>query len=147
MPRFPGCENLVTDAEKKKCADEKMLEYIYQNLKYPAIARESAVEGTVVVSFIVEADGSISDAKVLRDIGAGCGDEALRLVKGMNNIGKWTPGKQRNQNVSVQYNLPIRFKTDGIAAIGAKDYYKAKTFVTPIYAGQKNPKVRDDSCL
>ena len=75
MPRFPGCENEPGDDQAKKaCADKKMLEFIYKNIKYPAIARENGVEGTCVVRFVVDSDGSISSPEVVRDIGAGCGD-------------------------------------------------------------------------
>ena len=70
MPRFPGCEDKGSAAEKKQCADKKMLEFIYKNIKYPAIARENGVEGTCVIQFVVEKDGAIADAKVVRDIGA-----------------------------------------------------------------------------
>lgn len=113
MPRFPGCEDKGTMAEKKQCADKKMLEFIYKNIKYPAIARENGVEGTCVVQFVVEKDGSIADAKVVRDIGAQCGQEALRVVNLMNEKGlKWTPGKQRGRAVKVQFNLPVKFRLE-----------------------------------
>ena len=106
---FPGCELTGNKSEDKKCADDKMLDFIYSNLKYPAIARENSVEGTVVVQFVVEKDGSISDARILRDIGASCGQEALRLV---NSMPTWIPGKQRGRPVNVQFNLPVRFKLE-----------------------------------
>jgi protein TonB len=111
MPRFPGCEDLGSEEEKKQCAQKKLLEYIYANIKSPPIARENGVEGMVVVKFVVDKDGSISDPQVVRDIGAGCGDEALRVVKSMNkeNI-KWIPGKQRGRPVRVQFNLPVKFQ-------------------------------------
>ena len=113
MPRFPGCEDLGSMAEKKKCADKKMLEFIYKNIKYPAIARENGVEGMVVITFVVEKDGSVTDARVVRDIGAQCGQEALRVVNLMNTKGiKWHPGKQRGRSVRVQFNLPVRFKLE-----------------------------------
>jgi len=64
----------------------------------------------VVVSFVVEKDGSVTDPKILRDLGGGCGKEALRIVQAMP---KWVPGKQRNQPVRVQFNLPVRFKLEG----------------------------------
>lgn len=108
-PAFPGCEDIRDKVEKKKCAEEKMLQFIYGNIKYPAIARENGVEGMVVVSFVVEKDGSITGATVLRDIGAGCGQEALRVV---NQMPKWEPGKQRGRPVRVQFNLPVRFKLE-----------------------------------
>lgn len=114
MPRFPGCEDAGgTEAEKKQCADKKMLEFIYKNIKYPAIARENGVEGTVVVTFVVEKDGKVTDVQIVRDIGAQCGQEAMRVVELMNtqNI-KWTPGKQRGRPVRVQFNLPVKFKLE-----------------------------------
>jgi protein TonB len=115
MPRFPGCEDMAgTDAEKEACAKQKMLEYIYKNLKYPAIARENGVEGQVVIQFVVDKDGSITETKVVRDIGAGCGAAAEAVVLGMNNMGKkWTPGKQRGRPVKVLYTLPVKFKLEG----------------------------------
>ncbi|MCP3930403.1 MAG: energy transducer TonB [Bacteroidetes bacterium] len=114
MPRFPGCEDSGgTMKEKKECADKKMLQFIYKNIKYPAIARENGVEGTVVIQFVVDKDGSISNARAVRDIGAQCGQEALRVVELMNTKGlKWAPGKQRGQSVRVQFNLPVKFRLE-----------------------------------
>ena len=113
MPRFPGCENLRTKEEKDACAQKKMLEFIYGNIKYPAIARENGIEGMVVVTFVVEKDGTVTDARVVRDIGGQCGQEALRVVSLMNDKGiKWEPGKQRGRPVRVQFNLPVRFKLE-----------------------------------
>lgn len=111
MPRFPGCEQLSgNDQEKKTCADKKLLEFIYENITYPPTARENAIQGTVVVQFVVEKDGSVSDANVIRDIGGGCGAEALRIIDLMDKMSKkWIPGKQRGRAVRVQFNLPIRF--------------------------------------
>jgi protein TonB len=86
-----------------------LFKYLGENLKYPVMARENGVEGTVVVQFVVNEDGSIVTPAVVRDIGAGCGEEALRVVKGMP---KWQPGKQRGKAVRVQFNLPIRFKLE-----------------------------------
>ncbi|MBK9254859.1 MAG: energy transducer TonB [Saprospiraceae bacterium] len=115
MPRFPGCEEIAGDEKKKEeCAKQKMLEYIYKNLKYPAIARENGVEGQVVLQFVVDKDGSITETKIVRDIGAGCGTAAESVVNGMNNMGKkWTPGKQRGRPVKVLYTLPVKFKLEG----------------------------------
>jgi protein TonB len=113
MPLFPGCEDLGSYAEKKQCADKKMLEFIYGNIKYPAIARENGVEGMAVVSFVIEKDGSVTDAKVVRNPGAKTGEEALRVVQLMNAKGlKWSPGKQGGRNVRVQFNLPVKFKLE-----------------------------------
>ena len=106
MPLFKGCDGIEDMAERKKCGDEKMLNFIYQNLKYPEEAEATGVEGVVVCSFIIEQDGSISNAKIIRSIGSGCDKEVLRVVNSMPN---WTPGKQHGQTVRVQYNLPVKF--------------------------------------
>lgn len=111
MPRFPGCENEPIEG-RKPCADRKMLEFIYQNLRYPAQARDAGVQGTVVVSFIVEKDGSITNAQVTRGIGGGCDEESLRAV---NMMPRWIAGKQRGRDVRVQFNLPVRFKLEGVS--------------------------------
>jgi len=112
MPRFPGCDDYPGDnAAKSDCANKKLMEFIYANIQYPAIARENNVEGTVVVQFVVSQDGTITDAKVVRDIGAQCGEEALRIVELMNHMPqKWTPGKQRGRPVRVLFMLPVKFK-------------------------------------
>ena len=85
---------------------EAMYKFLAQNIKYPQLARENNITGKVYVTFVVEKDGSVSNARVLRDIGGGCGAEAIRVVKSMP---KWTPGKQRGKAVRVQYNLPVNF--------------------------------------
>ncbi|WP_020535841.1 energy transducer TonB [Lewinella cohaerens] len=114
MPRYmqADCESLATRSEKKECAQEAMLSAIYDNLQYPAIAKENGVEGTTVVTFVVEKDGSLSNIRLIRDIGAGCGQEAVRLVEQMSAPGKWVPGKQRGRAVKVQFNLPVKFRLD-----------------------------------
>ena len=111
MPSFPGCEDLPTNDERKKCTETNLLKFMYKNIKYPSIARENGIEGLVVVTFVVDKDGSIKQAKWLKDIGGGCADEATRVVKMMNEMpSKWTPGRQRSQPVQVRYNLPVRFR-------------------------------------
>jgi protein TonB len=80
--------------------------YLGNNIKYPVMAKESGIQGKVYVTFVVERDGSITDVKVLRGIGGGCDEEAVRVVASMP---RWKPGKQRGKPVRVQYNLPVRF--------------------------------------
>ncbi len=112
MPRFPGCEEMAgTDAEKRQCADKKMLDFVYKKLLYPAEARAAGLEGTVVITFIVETDGSVSNAEITREIGKGCGVEARRVVNLMTEEGiRWIPGHQHGKPVRVQFNLPVKFK-------------------------------------
>jgi len=112
MPRFPGCED-KPKAERKACADQKMLQFIYKNIKYPAIARENGVEGSVVIRFYIDKDGSVKEPQILKDIGAGTGSEAMRVVNMMNGMSeKWTPGKQRGKPVKVYFNLPVKFRLE-----------------------------------
>jgi len=93
MPEFPG-------------GQVKMMEFIARNIKYPPMARESGIQGRVFVNFVVEPDGSVSNVKVLRGIGGGCDEEAIRVVESMP---KWIPGRQRGKAVRVSFNLPVRF--------------------------------------
>lgn len=111
MPRFPGCEDLEgTDWEKKECADQLLLKYIYGNINYPKEAREKGLEGMVVVSFVINEQGRLEQFELLRNPGLGIGEEALRIVESMNELAPWTPGIQRGKVVKVRYNIPIRFK-------------------------------------
>jgi len=111
MPRFAGCEEIDgTNSDKKSCAEKKMLRFIYSKINYPTIARENGIEGIVMISFIVEKDGTITSPEILRDIGGGCGKEALRVISQMPN---WTPGYQRTQAVRVQFRIPIKFELKG----------------------------------
>lgn len=81
--------------------------YLSDNLKYPTQARRMGVEGTVIVVFVINTDGSIQDVDVLRGIGGGCDEEALKIVRAAP---KWEPGKQRGKPVRTRMRLPIRFK-------------------------------------
>ncbi|HOY13466.1 MAG TPA: energy transducer TonB [Saprospiraceae bacterium] len=112
MPRFPGCEDLVAShKEKEACSRTKLLKFVYDQVVYPQIAQETHIEGTVLVQFVVGKEGLVEDIQILRDPGAGLGNEVLKVVKSMNNMkDKWTPGRQQGQTVKVQYTLPIRFK-------------------------------------
>lgn len=86
--------------------DDALYEYLAKNIKYPAQARETNIEGKVYIKFIVEKDGSVSDVKCIRDIGGGCGAEAVRVVK---TLPKWKPAKQRNRTVRSYFTLPVAF--------------------------------------
>ncbi len=107
MPRYPGCENMKGNiAEKKKCADEKMMDFLYSNLKYPEQAKANGTQGTTVISFIIEEDGRVTSHKILKKVKDGCSEEALRLVK---MFPRWIPGKQQKRPVRVQFTIPISF--------------------------------------
>ena len=93
MPQFPG-------------GDAALNKFLSDSIRYPKLARESNIEGLVVVQFIVDADGKITNVHTLRDLGGGCGEEAIRVVLSMP---QWRPGKQNGKPVAVQFNLPIHF--------------------------------------
>ncbi|MBR6227446.1 MAG: energy transducer TonB [Bacteroidales bacterium] len=96
MPEFP-------DGEKA------LMQYVADHIKYPEEAKKAGAYGRVFVGFVVEPDGGLSDFKVLRGIGHGCDEEALRVVKSMP---KWKPGMQRGKAVRVQYLVPVIFKLE-----------------------------------
>jgi protein TonB len=93
MPEFPGGE-------------AALYKFLAENIKYPQMAKESGIQGRVFVTFVVERNGKVTDVRVLRGIGGGCDEEAIRVVQ---NMPSWTPGKQRGKSVRVQYNLPVKF--------------------------------------
>ncbi|OFY12569.1 MAG: hypothetical protein A2X11_04400 [Bacteroidetes bacterium GWE2_42_24] len=96
MPEFPG-------------GKEAMASYLAGNIIYPPKARKDGIQGVVFVTFVVEKDGSVTEAKVLRGIGSGCDEVALEAVKKMP---RWTPGTQRGKVVRVQMNIPVKFTLD-----------------------------------
>lgn len=93
MPGFPG-------------GDAELYSYLNKNIKYPDKAKLEGIQGRVFVTFIVEKDGSVTNARILRGIGGGCDEEALRVIESMPN---WTPGTQDGKPERVSFNLPIKF--------------------------------------
>lgn len=106
MPRYPGCESAGNYEQKMACADTEMRKYLSANTKFPRMAVDAGISGTVYVGFVVSENGQIADIKVLKGLGGGCDEEAIRVVK---NMPTWIPGKQRNKPVKVQFTLPIKF--------------------------------------
>jgi len=93
MPQYPGGE-------------QEMLKFIISNLHYPVVAQEMGVSGTVIINFVVDRDGDITNMKVIRSIGSGCDEEAMRVLDIMP---RWNPGKQAGKPVRVSYSLPFKF--------------------------------------
>ena len=85
---------------------EAMYKFLAENIKYPQEAKDNNISGKVYVTFVVETDGRITNPRLLRDIGGGCGQEAIRVVKSMP---RWNPGKNNGQPARVQFNLPVNF--------------------------------------
>ena len=93
MPTFPG-------------GDGEMMKFLGKNIRYPPVAQRNGLEGLVVLSFTVSRTGEISDIEVIKSLGGGTDEEAVRVVKTMP---KWTPGKQNGRAVPVKFTLPVRF--------------------------------------
>ena len=94
MPEYPGGE-------------QAMMNFVATNVKYPQEAIDKEISGRVMVGFVVEKDGSISDVKVVKGIGGGCDEEAVRVV---NAMPKWKPGMDKGKPVRVSYMMPFTFK-------------------------------------
>ncbi|MDR0231276.1 MAG: TonB family protein [Dysgonamonadaceae bacterium] len=94
MPTFPGGE-------------KELMSYLSRNIKYPVIAQEQGIQGNVVLRFVVDKKGDITDVTILRSLDPSCDKEAVRVVKSMP---KWIPGKQNGTPVPVYYTIPVRFK-------------------------------------
>ncbi len=98
---------IVEDQPEPKGGMAAFYEYVGKKLKYPAQARRMGIEGKVFVEFVVDKDGSITDVKAIKGIGAGCDEEAIRVIR---EAPKWKAGKQRGRPVKVRMILPITFK-------------------------------------
>lgn len=105
MPIFGDCFSSES-SEAKKCSDQALLAFVSKNLKYPVIARENGIQGTVVIKFVVDKKGQIKDIKIVKDIGANCGQAAVDVIEKMTD---WLPGKQNGRPVSVYFTMPVRF--------------------------------------
>lgn len=116
MPIFAGC---FAAADQRKCSDETLLRFIADNLRYPAEAAERKLEGTVVVSFVVDEKGQVGQEAVLRDLGSSCGEAALSVVRKMP---RWHPAERAGQAVKTKLTLPIRFSLKSQAADEAKNF-------------------------
>ena len=83
-----------------------MMEYIADNVVYPQTAIDEGIQGRVIVSFVVEPTGKVTNVEVLRGIGGGCDEEAVRVIQSLPN---WEPGVRRGKNVRVAFVVPVKF--------------------------------------
>lgn len=114
MPRFPGCENLDTTlVAKQQCAQQALLEFVYRRIIYPQEAREANIQGTAVVNFIVEKDGSISRPNIVRDPGGNIGLSVLRVLLDLQQSDiRFIPGRTNGKAVRTSFNLPVKFRIE-----------------------------------
>jgi len=109
MPMFPGCEQVEVYKDQKKCADQTMLQFIYKRIKYPRLARREGIEGSAVIQFVVEKDGTIEKIIARRGV---CKEIEAVCIKLVKSFPVWHPGEQRDEPVRVQFNLPIKFRLE-----------------------------------
>ena len=105
MPALPACKHLRGD-ERHQCTQMEIIRFVSKNTKYPPIAKDAGIQGTVFVYFVVGKDGKVKDVKVLRDVDPRLDKEAARVVK---TLPLFDPGQQRGKSVSVQYTIPVKF--------------------------------------
>lgn len=113
QPCFPGCEHIENMEERQQCSNKKMIAFLGQKAGYPRMALESGFEGKVFIRFVVEADGSISNAEILKDQtpGGGLAEASLNAVKAMNDMSqKWIPGTQDGLPVRINVTVPVVFR-------------------------------------
>ncbi len=115
----------------RTCAQYTLLSILSANIQYPETARQQDIQGTVVLSYVVETNGKISNMKIMRDIGGGCGAEAVRVFTALDEAGlSWKPGIQDKKAVRVRQTMPLRFKLEE-----TKPYYlsvKGDTIYTSV---------------
>ncbi|MFN7119543.1 MAG: energy transducer TonB [Saprospiraceae bacterium] len=104
-PVFPGCEDFATTEKKKACADQKLNQFIHNNIKYPV---KAGVEGTVIANFTIKKDGSVQDIQLIKKLNLcqACNKEVIRVLKLMP---RWTPASARCRPVKVKYQVKIVF--------------------------------------
>lgn len=108
MPRFPGCEDLnLSKEELQKCAQDKLLKYVYSSLKYPTKSRSLNIQGKAFFQFVINEEGEIEDVKALNGISKDIQKEAFNLI---NKMPSWKPGTKDGKPVKVLFTLPINFK-------------------------------------
>lgn len=107
-PLFEGCDDpLISEEQRQACSVPKIQAFINQNIVYPDSARSHSIEGVVVVRFSVTETGKITDLRLVRNIGFGCGQEAMKVVRMMP---KFRPALRNGKPVATEMTLPIRFK-------------------------------------
>lgn len=147
----------------RRCGEMQLLGLLSSNIRYPAEAREKNIQGTVVLSFVVEpATGRVSNIKLLKDIGGGCGDEAIRVLKALDEIGlRWSPALRGETPVRLRHSIPLRFKLQEplpyyLSETGDSiytDYDKEPQFkagidslINYVYQRLEYPEAWEDSC-
>jgi len=108
MPVFPGCENAGNNQKRDECTRNEIFKYIQSNAKYPPMAKDAGISGTVYIRFVIDENGKVTQTEVLRGVAGGksLDNAAVETVK---SLPKFKPGKQRGKPVRVYYTVPVKF--------------------------------------
>ncbi|MEQ8625075.1 MAG: energy transducer TonB [Vicingaceae bacterium] len=108
MPVFPGCEGKGSKEEIQNCTNTELQKFIIQNAKFPAMARDAGISGTVYIRYLIDERGEVKNVQVVRGVSGGkaLDNEAVRVIE---SLPKMKPGKQRGKAVRVQYTVPVKF--------------------------------------
>jgi len=107
VPVFPGCEDFTENSDRKDCFQLQLLTFVSENFVYSERARQMKIQGRVLISFVVEKDGSISSIQVIRSVDPWLDDEAVRVI---SNLPQIEPAKQRGQPVRMSFVVPIKIE-------------------------------------
>tara|TARA_R110002050_G_scaffold225447_1_gene361351 strand:- start:24999 stop:25763 length:765 start_codon:yes stop_codon:yes gene_type:complete len=107
VPVFPGCENLSNNEQRKECFQQKLLEFVGANFNYSETARQLKIQGRVIVQFVIEKNGKVTNAQILRGVDPWLDDEAIRVIKALPYI---KPASQRGKDVRMSFVVPITLK-------------------------------------
>jgi protein TonB len=106
-------------------ASLKFSEYLAKTLRYPAEAKEASITGKVFLTFVIEKNGGLTDIRVLRGLGSGCDEEAIRVLKASP---KWIPGQQNGEVVREQFTLPVSFRVNDMPSKATPFLLRHKIF-------------------
>ena len=104
MPVFAGCE---TDLDPEECSKKRLIDLLYNHIKYPVEAKKQRIQGVVYAKYVVRTDGSLTGIRIERGIGGGCDEEVIQFI---NQLPNYIPGYQDGKAVPVQVTLPVKFK-------------------------------------
>lgn len=120
MPYFPGCTDYKEGSEEKRlCSNQNLVAFIANNMTYPADAKDSGIEGTVIVSFVVNEHGHLEEKQIIKDIGGGCGAAAIAIL---DEMPRWQAGRHKGTPVKVQLTLPLTFSLKLSEAESTQDH-------------------------
>ena len=114
MARFPGCEGMFNEISMLyECADNRMVEFFIQHIRYPEEASRKGVEGSVITAFVVTKTGELQNISIMEGIGYGCDEEVIRILNLMNEMEeRWIPARIDGQKVNSIFYFPVRFSIE-----------------------------------